>query len=46
MKKKFLNFGFFWIIQALIGGFLYGIAAFFTKESLEKLKSKCKNYFR
>lgn len=46
MKKKFLNFGFFWIIQAILGGFLYALTAFFTKESLEKLKSKSRNYFR
>jgi hypothetical protein len=46
MKKRFLEIGIFWVFRAIIAGVLYSTAAFFTKEGLEKWKSKCRNYFR
>lgn len=47
MKKKFLiSFGILWILQSILGGIIHAIVAFFTKEKLEKWKSKSKNYFK
>jgi hypothetical protein len=46
MKKKFLSFSIFWVTKSIIAGVLYAMAAFFTKEGLEKWKSKNKNYFK
>lgn len=39
-KKNFLQLGLFWVVQAIVSGILYAVAAFFTKEGLEKIKSK------
>jgi hypothetical protein len=43
LKKNFISVGLAatsWTLQALASGFLYALAAFLTKESLDRLRSK------
>jgi len=45
VKKKFIVIGLLglslsWLLQPILGGIFYAVAAFFTKEGLEKWKSK------
>jgi hypothetical protein len=45
-KRGFLVVGFLslslvaWLVQTVVGGFIYATAAFFTKQQWEKWKSK------
>jgi len=45
LKRNFVSVGCAaasWLVQAAMSGFLYALAAFVTKEGLERWKSKTK----